>query len=177
MCLEVNCPDQTMSLFDAINRECYELVDQLITNGYDLDVTYRYGCTPLMLLLCKLKKHKVCLELIIKLIDAGADVNIKENQGNTALIYAMYYDPSTHTARMLIDAGADVNIKMNDGWTALIMSMYHNCSIYEVKMLVDAGADVNIKKNNGVIALLYAVKTYRTYSSVDAVKMLIEADF
>ena len=68
-----------MSLIDAINKESYELADQLITKRQGLYKTDMFCCTPLMLLLCNLKKPKVCLELITKLIDAGADVNIKEN--------------------------------------------------------------------------------------------------
>ena len=89
MCLDVNCPDRTMSLIDAIKWQNYERADQLIMNRHYLDKTDWFGRTPLMLLLLKLPKHKICLEFITKLIDAGADVNIKDNDGRTALIYAV----------------------------------------------------------------------------------------
>ena len=210
MCL-VNCPDQTMSLIEAIKRENYELADQLIMNRRDLDETNSYGNTPLMLLFQKLRKHKVCLKLITKIIDAGAEVNIKNddgstalmgamycgysiytvrmlidadaevniknNDGSTALFYALIYICPVYTVRMLIDAGADVNVKANYGWTALYYAVLHNNSIYTVRILIDTGADVNIKNNNGHTAMSYAANGYRSYSIVDAVKMLIEADF
>ena len=136
-----------MSLIEAINRENYELADQLIMNRRDLDETNSYGNTPLMLLLRILHpfldRRIVCLELITKLIDAGADVNIKDC----------------------------------DGYTALFCAVIFNHKIYTVRMLIDASADVNIKNNYGKTALSYVVKKNRTNSSVDTVKMLIEADF
>ena len=208
--LDVNCPDQTMSLIEAIKWKNYELADQLITNGYGLNETDYDGYTPLMLLLYKLRKtDTVCLELFTKLIDAGADVNIEHCNGWTALVFAAFYDHSVYTVRMLIDAGADVNYKGNN-WTALKYTLVYERSIYTVRILIDAGADVNVKDNGGGTALLYAViyersiyivrmlidagadlniktnsghtaltsvKNHRTYSSVDSVKMLIEADF
>ena len=171
-----------MSLINAILWGNYELADQLITNGYGLNETDRSGFTPLMLLLCHLEmenrkeKYTVCLELITKLIDAGVDVNIKNIGGNTALNYAIWFKNYT-VVRMLIDVGADVNIKNDDGKTALIYSMCFYRSIYTGRMPIDAGTDVNIKDNNGYTALSYAVKRHNRYSSIDAVKILIEADF
>ena len=179
MCLDVNCLDRTMLLLEAILREDYELADQLITNGYDLNETSHCGDTPLMWLLWYLdnpeKKYTVCLELLTKLIDAGADVNVKNHDCNTALFYHVH---NIYTVKMLIDAGADVNIKNNCGWTALFQTVFFKYSVYTVRMLIDAGADVDIKNCYGDTALLYMVKSYREYcSSVDSVKMLIEADF
>ena len=167
----------SLSLLNAIKREDYELADQLIMNKRGFDETDRNGETPLMLLVCKREQHKVFHELFTKLIDAGADVNIKNDDGGTALINAMWCDRAIYTVRMLIDAGADVNIKSNGGWTALICAVCYNRQIYTVKMLIDAGADINIKGNYGRSALIYAAKKYEPYSHIDAVKMLIEADF
>ena len=136
-----------MSLIDAIYRTNYVLADQLIMNGCGLDDTYLSGCTPLMLLLLYPENRKGKYKLFLVFI------------------------------AKLIDAGADVNIKNDDGKTALIYSMCFNRSIYTVRMLIDAGADVNIKNNYGKTALIYAVKKNVRYSFIDAVKMLIEADF
>ena len=109
------------------------------------------------------------------LIVSDAVVNETYN-GRTALIYAIVFNRSIYV-RMLIYAGAEVNIKYDDGKTAFIDAIWFNRPIYIIRMLIDAGADVNIKNNDGVIALLYAVKNDSTYSSVDAIKMLIEADY
>ena len=46
------------------------------------------------------------------------DVNMKDNDGNTALMYAVGRE-DYNTVKLLLDNGADVNMKNNDGDTAL----------------------------------------------------------
>lgn len=49
----------------------------------------------------------------IHLINVGCDINLKNNEGNTELIYACYNNRYKENK-------ADVDIKDNDGETALI---------------------------------------------------------
>ncbi|WP_295156070.1 ankyrin repeat domain-containing protein [uncultured Brachyspira sp.] len=56
------------------------------------------------------------------LLDRGADLNIKNNKGNTALMYAclLNHEP---IVKFLVDKGADLNIKNNEGYTALDIAL------------------------------------------------------
>ena len=60
-----------------------------------------------------------------RLIKAGADVNATDDYGETALMWAAWYD-AADAAKMLIEAGADVNARDKGGKTALIIAEDHN---------------------------------------------------
>jgi ankyrin repeat protein len=57
------------------------------------------------------------------LIAAGADVNAKDDEGRTALMYAVWRDPGyADAAEALIKAGANPSARMADGTTALTLA-------------------------------------------------------
>ena len=156
------------------HKVCLKLITKLIDAGAVVNVKNIYGWTVWNFAVY----YDHSMYIIRMFIDAGADVNVKKDDtGWTALIYAVHQNISLHAIRVLIDTGADVNIKNNNGSTALISVASCSNSTYTVRTLIDAGADVNIKNNNGHIALSYAARKYRLYCFIDAVKMLIEADF
>lgn len=102
------------------------------------------------------------------LIDYGADVNIRDNNGNTALMYALCAKENigkqnnahislvkseySRQIKLLIQAGVDVNVQNYQGQTAL---MYAE-NAEQTKLLLDAGADVNAKDDLGFTALMFA---------------------
>ena len=94
------------------------------------------------------------------LVDAGADVNITDNEGKTALFYAVQEWDNESVVRALVDGGADVNRTDNEGKTALFYAVekWDNESV--VRALVDGGADVNRTDNEGKTALFYAVQEW-----------------
>jgi len=49
----------------------------------------------------------------------GADINVKDNDGDTALMYAVNRF-QLEKVQALLDAGADVNVKNKKGETALM---------------------------------------------------------
>jgi ankyrin repeat protein len=94
------------------------------------------------------------------LIAAKADVNAKADDGETALMYAVWGDYA-EVVRALLAAKADVNAKNNNGITALIVaSKRGNAEV--VKALLTAGADVNAKAPDSVTALMVASNRGRT---------------
>jgi len=75
------------------------------------------------------------------LLDAGAEVNATDDDGFTALIWALTAG-SPEVVRLLIYSGADVNAQDNYGITALIAaSQYGHTDIS--KLLIEGGADIS----------------------------------
>lgn len=71
------------ALFLAVEHGHFDLVDELINSGVDLNVKNKKGDTVLM---CCIKKD-MCIPLK-KLLKAGVDVHVKNNQGEDALSQA-----------------------------------------------------------------------------------------
>ncbi len=59
-------------------------------------------------------------EIVEELFKAGANVNIKNNKGDTLVIYAMHQN-NTDMAKRLIERGSDINAKDYEGDTPLIL--------------------------------------------------------
>lgn len=105
------------------------------------------------------------------LIDYGADVNIRDNNGNTALMYALCAKENigkqsnahinlvkaeySRQIKLLIQAGVDVNVQNYQGQTALMLASDEE----ETRILIEAGANVNLKDDLGKTALMYAEQT------------------
>ncbi len=107
-------------------------------------------------------------DLVKKKIESGADVNVKNNYGNTPLIWASD-TRQTEIVKLLLEYGADANAKNNNGNTPL-----HCASIYGyteiVKLLLEYGADANAKDNDVWTPLFCASGEGHT----EIVKLLLE---
>ena len=112
------------------------------------------------------------LEAVKECLKNGADVNAKDDDGWTALIYAVRWSnvsSTKATVKMLIDAGADVNAISNDGWTALMLAAIRSNNISTestVKLLLDAGADLA-----GTLKIAHSDKYRVLYDSIVLRKM------
>ncbi|MEM4366518.1 MAG: ankyrin repeat domain-containing protein [Candidatus Anstonellales archaeon] len=80
---------------------------------------------------CKKEKEKISLERVVKLVLEGADVNVKDNDGETALMYAAE-NRHEEVVEMLLKAGADPFIVNNDGESA-----YDLAGNEEIKKMLD----------------------------------------
>ena len=61
-----------------------------------------------------------------KLLDSGANVNLKDNDGWTALMYAVRYSEGLECVEKLISAGADISAKNKYNSSALVLAACYN---------------------------------------------------
>ncbi len=79
-------------------------------------------------------------EEVRTLLTKGADVNAKDDEGRTALMFAVI-NLHLDTAKALLEHGADVNARADDGGTALMLAA--SCGDAGiVRVLLDKGADL-----------------------------------
>ena len=90
------------------------------------------------------------------LSDVGMDMNLADNEGNTALHYAIESDSKSDLVSTLVRLGADVNAKDSHGTTPLHTATHKGCAGI-VQILIEAGADANILTRQGDSPLRIAV--------------------
>jgi ankyrin repeat protein len=126
-----------------------ELVELLIEYGANVNVSDRFGSTPLHnIVTCSDEQH---IEIAKILIKHGADVNGCGDVSNvdelysykTPLHYACEEYNDIEMVKLLIDNGADVNAIDANNDTPLHYACKNNQNIEMVKLLIDNGANVN----------------------------------
>jgi len=139
--------DYTVSspLLEAAAKGHKEIVELLIANKADINITDLTGVNPLMK-----AAREGHIEIVRLLVANGADINASSPQGGTtALFFALQklYNPNnTKTANFLITKGANVNARNFRGATPLHMGLD---SIEITNSLIEKGANVNAKDNDG----------------------------
>ncbi len=131
--------------------------------GANLDMRNEVGNTPLTRAVGSGRT-----KIVPMLINQGADLNKQDNDGDTALIIAIRYNPEI--AKILIKEGADLNKQGIDGATALIVATQKGNTDL-AKALIEKDANLNIQgKKFGDTALMAAVINKRA----EIAKMLIK---
>ena len=116
--------DYTVSspLLEAAAKGHKEIVELLIANKADINITDLTGVNPLMK-----AAREGHIEIVRLLVANGADINASSPQGGTtALFFALQklYNPNnTKTANFLITKGANVNARNFRGATPLHMGL------------------------------------------------------
>ncbi|MBR1672834.1 MAG: ankyrin repeat domain-containing protein [Fretibacterium sp.] len=109
---------------------------------------------------------------IIDALDAGADANAKDNEGVTALMYAIAGNPNPSIVPLLLDAGADARAVDANGRTALMVAARANRNPGVVAVLLSTGTDVNAKDKSGWTALMMAGAFNK---NADIIAILVDA--
>ncbi len=63
---------------------------------------------------------------IKRLLESGAKINLKDNDGWTALMYAVRYNEGLECVELLLNAGADIRVANNYGLTAIALAASYN---------------------------------------------------
>jgi ankyrin repeat protein len=88
-------------------------------------------------------------------LKAGADVNAKNEDGDTALMFAARYNNDPEVISVLVKQGADVNAQFAE-CTALMYAAMYSKNPEVVDRLVKSGADVNVMGYEGSTVLDFA---------------------
>ncbi|MCG8568583.1 MAG: ankyrin repeat domain-containing protein, partial [Spirochaetes bacterium] len=92
------------------------------------------------------------------LIENNADINLQDNQGNTALVYAI--ERGRHNiAMLLLENGADIHLKAKS--KDLFLIACDKLKYDPLKMLVEKGIDINGHDKIGRNALMIALYNIR----------------
>ncbi len=129
------------------------LIGLLIEKGADPAAKNRHGVTALMLLALNGNPAMMLL------LDKPIDVNARDEDGNTALLYAARFfvrEGQRRNGWALLQRGADVNASNHAGETALILAATQS-EPDAVRLLLAKGADVNAATRAGRTALMQAI--------------------
>lgn len=138
------------NLFNAVRDGDLTKVQQLITEGADLNAQAAEGSSALLL-----ATHRNNVEIARALIDAGADVNQKNQMQDSAYLLAGasgYND----ILKLTLAHGADLKSTNRYGGTALIPACERG-HVETVRLLIDAGVDLDHVNRLGWTCLMEAI--------------------
>ncbi|KAL4967300.1 ankyrin repeat-containing domain protein [Aspergillus stella-maris] len=121
---------------------------------------------PILSKTCNDDVHKVTPDILELLIDRGAKVNAKEEDGETALFYAVR-SGQISLVQCLLDHGAEINLWART-WCPLFYSVHAGVGI--CKLLIERGASIETPSERGTTALLLAAM----HEYADIVSLLLQ---
>jgi len=147
----------------------FEMVQELIKKGLNVNEPDDYGYTPLM---------KACIgdndngqKTVEYLVTNGADINISNNSEYTALMFSVENE-KLDLVKYLLSHHASINNRARYGMTELMMACKTN-SLEIIKELITYGVDVNAVNIYGYTALMYACQRQHENSPI-IIKYLVE---
>ena len=111
---------------------------------------------------------------IENLLKSGADVNLKDNDGWTALMYAVRYQQNVSTVKSLINAGANIREKNEYDLSALLITATYNDNP-EILKLLTASYSISEKELLQAFIMVLSSNTGSEYSTIAKVKIFIDA--
>jgi uncharacterized protein len=159
---QISAIEVSLTLFSAVDKNCLDLVTELLDHGASVDARDRFGARPL--------SHAARfghLPMVDLLLARSAPVDARNLAGATALFFAVEAD-RTEVARRLIERGADVNLAGRGGVTPVSAAAYRgNDGLVEA--LLAGGADDRAVDETGKPPIVYAAAAAR----FDAVTRLL----
>jgi len=159
---------------------------------YNINLTNKNGLTPLMYMTKNLMLDGSD-EIINILLDVGADINKRDKYGNTALIYSMYDGfyvrkfnsvlgcvendgKCDKVVEMLLRNGSFINVQNNEGINAIMLASRYSKK-FKVENIIRhfLGSDLTLQDKEGNTAMSHAITHVSYTSSVNTVKMLVDA--
>src|ERR1700681_4929965 len=139
---QISAIEVSLTLFSAVDKNCLDLVTELLDHGASVDARDRFGARPL--------SHAARfghLPMVDLLLARGAPIDARNLAGATALFFAVEAD-RTEVAQRLIERGADVNLAGRGGVTPISAAAYRgNDGIVEA--LLPRGADDSAADDTG----------------------------
>lgn len=129
------------------------IAKMLLNKTFNLNLQDSGGYTPLMW-----AADFGITDLVSLLIERKAAVDIRDNQGCTALTWAIKGRSSDvyNNVKILVRAGCHINIFDDNGYTPLMWAAEYGFTEV-VSLLIEKQADVNLKDNNGNTAIAWAI--------------------
>jgi ankyrin repeat protein len=146
---QISAIEVSLTLFSAVDKNCLDIVTELLDHGASVDARDRFGARPL--------SHAARfghLPMVDLLLTRGAPIDARNLAGATALFFAIDTD-RTAVAQRLIERGANVNLAGRGGVTPLAVAAYRgNDTIAET--LLAHGADDRATDETGKSPIIYA---------------------
>ena len=146
---QISTIEVSLTLFSAVDKNCLDLVTELLDHGASVDARDRFGARPL--------SHAARfghLPMVDLLLARGAPIGARNLAGATALFFAVEADRA-EVAHRLIERGADVNLAGRGGVTPVSAAAYRgNDGVVEA--LLARGADDRAVDETGKPPIVYA---------------------
>ncbi len=165
--------DLNYSLLRAVEQSNYDLILNLLRQGADINLKFKYENTSYFTLLSK-ALNIGDLSLIQILLDNNIDIDEPYGkQNNTALIQAVFNN-NYELAKILLAYGANPNFSNSIGGSALTCAAGKNLKMLE--LLIEYKGDVNVSNIDVIYdtPLTFAIKQLNDQDALSIVKKLIE---
>ncbi|KAF6793448.1 37s ribosomal protein rsm22 [Colletotrichum musicola] len=154
--IQAKTRDGDMALHAAAQQGYAKMVELLLDRGADIESTRKGGAMPLMVAAVNGRD-----DIVAMLLERGAALEPKDENGHTAILYAVCCEQKSGVLGLLIDHGADMNALDHHNWTPLDFAVGRGQSD-AVRQLIERGADVSLETRAGETALQHAQALSKT---------------
>ena len=170
----------TKKLFRGIEGTDINVVKEALNEGANVNAKNRYGDTPLICVVNQLRPDleynrfmdEFAFQCVQLLIDHKADVNIRNKDGWSVLMHAIWKG-CTEIFTLLLKHGVELNFVTKDGKTPLLAAIERE-HVEMAQTLVGKDADVNLAGENSTTPLiLAATRSYLGTEYSALIKLLL----
>lgn len=142
-----------MNLVNAVQQNNFELVEKLISQGYNVNQKDADGNSLLII-----SSANGNAEIVKLLLSSGALLSDVDANMKATALHAAAYLGYPEVMNILIEQGIDLNIQgPYNGYTALHDAILQN-NIEGIKILLDSGANTELRGKDGNTPLMLAKK-------------------